>query len=295
MKITITGSLGNISKPLAKQLISAGHQLTIISSNAEKVAAIEALGATAAIGLVTDVDFLTKAFTSADAVYTMVPPNFGASNYREYVGSIGKNYAEAIEQAGVSRVVNLSSIGAHLNAGTGPISGNHDVELELNKLSNVAVKHLRAPFFYVNFLSNIDMIRHMGILGSNYPATARLIMVHPEDIAAVAAEELQQEFTGKSVRYLVSDDRTLGPIATILGTAIGKPELPWVEFTDEQALNGMLQNGLPPEIARNFVEMGTAVRSGILWGDYDQNQPKVKGSINLEAFAEEFADRYKQA
>ncbi|SDP18566.1 Uncharacterized conserved protein YbjT, contains NAD(P)-binding and DUF2867 domains [Mucilaginibacter sp. OK268] len=295
MKITITGSLGNISKPLAKQLIKAGHQLTIISSNAEKVAAIEALGATAAIGLVTDVDFLTEAFTGADVVYTMVPPNFGASNYREYVGSIGKNYAKAIEQAGVSRVVNLSSIGAHLNEGTGPIAGNHDVELELNKLSNVAVKHLRAPFFYVNFLSNIDMIRHMGILGSNYPATARLIMVHPEDIAAVAAEELQQEFTGKSVRYLVSDDRTLGPIATVLGTAIGKPELPWVEFTDEQALNGMLQNGLPPEIARNFVEMGTAIRSGILWGDYDQNQPKVKGSINLEAFAEEFADRFQQA
>lgn len=295
MKITITGSLGNISKPLAKQLIKAGHQLTIISSNTEKVAAIEALGATAAIGLVTDVDFLTKAFTGADAVYTMVPPNFGASNYREYVGSIGKNYAEAIAKAGVSRVVNLSSIGAHLNAGTGPIAGNHDVELELNKLGNVAVKHLRAPFFYVNFLSNIDMIRHMGILGANYPATARLIMVHPEDIAAVATEELLQEFTGKSVRYLVSDDRTLGPITTVLGTAIGKPELPWVEFTDEQALNGMLQNGLPPEIARNFVEMGTAIRSGMLWGDYDQNQPKVKGSINLEAFAEDFADRFQQA
>jgi len=295
MKITITGSLGNISKPLAQQLISAGHELTIISSSADKVAAIEALGATAAIGLVTNVDFLTKAFTGADAIYTMVPPNLGASNYREYVGSIGKNYAEAIAKAGVSRVVNLSSIGAHLNAGTGPIAGNHDVELELNKLSNVAVKHLRAPFFYVNFLSNIDMIRHMGILGANYPATARLIMVHPEDIAAVAAEELQQEFTGKSVRYLVSDDRTLGPIATVLGTAIGKPELPWVEFTDEQALNGMLQNGLPPEIARNFVEMGTAIRSGVLWEDYDQNQPKVKGSIKLEAFAEEFADRFKQA
>jgi len=293
MKITVTGSLGNISKPLAKQLIRAGHQLTIISSNAEKASAIEALGATAAIGVVTDVEFLTRAFTGADVVYTMVPPYFGANNFREYVRSIGKNYAEAIEKASVPRVVNLSSIGAHLDAGTGPIAGMHDVELELNKLSNVAVKHLRAPFFYVNFEGNIDMIRNMGILGSNYPATARLVMVHPEDIAAVAAEEIQQEFTGKSIRYLVSDDRTMGPIATVLGTAIGKPELPWVEFTDEQALNGMLQNGLPPEMARNFVEMGTAIRSGLLWGDYDQNKPKVPGIIKLEAFAQEFADRFK--
>ena len=295
MKITVTGSLGNISKPLAKQLIRAGHQLTIISSNADKAAAIEALGAAAAIGLVTDIDFLTQAFTGADVVYTMVPPHFGASDFREYVRSIGKNYAEAIEKAGVPRVVNLSSIGAHLNAGTGPIAGMHDVELELNKLGNVAIKHLRAPFFYVNFEGNIDMIKNMGILGSNYPATARLVMVHPEDIAAVAAEEIQQGFTGKSVRYLVSDDRTMGPITSVLGTAIGKPELPWVEFTDEQALNGMLQNGLPPEMARNFVEMGTAIRSGVLWGDYDQNKPKAPGIIKLEAFAQEFADRFKLA
>ena len=65
MKITLTGSLGNISKPLAKQLIDAGHQVTIVSSNQDKIADIETLGATAAIGSVADVDFLTKAFTAA--------------------------------------------------------------------------------------------------------------------------------------------------------------------------------------------------------------------------------------
>jgi uncharacterized protein YbjT (DUF2867 family) len=119
MKITITGSLGNISKPLAKQLIAAGHQVTIISSSPDKITDIEALGAIPAICLVTDVDFLTKAFTGADAIYTMVPPNLRASNFREYVGGIGKNYAEAIQRSGVSRVVNLSSIGAHLDEGTG--------------------------------------------------------------------------------------------------------------------------------------------------------------------------------
>lgn len=292
MKITITGSLGNISKPLAKQLIAAGHQVTIISSSLDKITEIEALGATPAIGLVTDVDFLTKAFTGADAIYTMVPPNLQASNFRQYVGSIGKNYAEAIQRAGVSRVVNLSSIGAHLDEGTGPIKGSHDVEATLNKLENVAIKHLRAPFFYVNFFESAEMIRHQGILGSNYDSNTRLIMVHPEDIAAVAAEELQQSFTGKSVRYLVSDDRTTGEIASVLGTAIGKPELPWIEFNDEQAFSGMLQGGLSEEVAKNFVEMGTAVRSGKLWADYDLNKPTITGQRNLEAFAKEFAAKF---
>src|SRR4051812_38247691 len=115
MKITITGSLGNISKPLAQHLISAGHQLTIISSDANKVSAIKALGATPAIGSVNDVAFLAGAFSGADAVYTMVPPNLDAANMRQHIADIGQNYAQAIQQSGVTRVVNLSSIGAHLN------------------------------------------------------------------------------------------------------------------------------------------------------------------------------------
>jgi uncharacterized protein YbjT (DUF2867 family) len=58
MKITITGSLGNISKPLTKELVQKGHTVTVISSNAERQKEIEALGAKAAIGSMGDVNFL---------------------------------------------------------------------------------------------------------------------------------------------------------------------------------------------------------------------------------------------
>jgi uncharacterized protein YbjT (DUF2867 family) len=289
MKITITGSLGNISKPLAVQLIATGHQVTIISSSADKAAAIKAIGAKAAIGSIADADFLTKAFTGADVVYTMVPPNFGVSDYRQYVSGFAKNYAEAIQKAGITRVVNLSSIGADIDGGTGQISGVHDGEVVLNGLENVAVKHVRAGFFYVNFYANVDMIKHMGIIGANYGSNARLIMVHPNDIAVAIAEELQTPFTGKSVRYITSDERTLGEVTRVLGAAIGKPELPWVEFTDEQALGGMVQAGVPEYIATQFVEMNTAIRTGILWKDYDAKGTKPTGKTKLEDFAKEFA------
>jgi uncharacterized protein YbjT (DUF2867 family) len=292
MKVTITGSLGNISKPLAKLLIGAGHQVTIVSSKADKTAAIEALGATAAIGSIADVNFLTKAFSGADAVYTMVPPNFGASDNRKYAGDTARNYAEAIKRAGVTRVVNLSSIGAHVDGGTGQITGVHDAEIILNGLENVAVKHVRAGFFFTNFFSNINMIQNLGFIGSNYDANTRLVMVHPNDIAAAVADELQTSFTGKSVRYITSDDRTISEVASILGAAIGKPDLKWVEFTDEQALGGMLKAGLPPEPARLFVEMGTATRKGILWEDYDAKKNIPTGKIKLEDFAREFAERF---
>jgi len=117
MKIILTGSLGNISKPLAIKLVQKGHDISIISSNAENQSEIEKLGAKALIGSVEDLDFLTKSFKDADAVYCMIPranyfdPNLDLDAFTR---KIGNNYAEAIAKSGVKRVVFLSSIGAHL-------------------------------------------------------------------------------------------------------------------------------------------------------------------------------------
>jgi uncharacterized protein YbjT (DUF2867 family) len=117
MKYVLTGSLGNVSKPLAQKLVAAGHDVTVISSRHEKVELIEAINATAAIGSITDIAFLSRIFNEADAVYTMVPPYFGASDWKKYIAGIGENYATAIKIAGVKNVVNLSSIGAHMPDG----------------------------------------------------------------------------------------------------------------------------------------------------------------------------------
>jgi uncharacterized protein YbjT (DUF2867 family) len=292
MKYTLTGSLGNIGKPLAQILIAANHEVTIITSNPDRAKEIEELGAKAAVGSIDDVAFLTTAFSDADAIYTMVPPNFAADNYRAYIAQIGQNYAEAIKASGVGQVVNLSSIGAHLPSGTGPIAGIHDVEQLFSALDQVAIKHVRAAFFYTNFYGNADMIRHAGIIGANYGPQDTLIMVHPADIATAIAQEIQKPIEGKSIRYISSDERTLQEVATVLGTALGKPELPWIEFTDDQALQGMIDGHLPQEVAKVYVEMGTAIRSAILWEDYRLLNESPAGKIKLEEFATEFAKSF---
>lgn len=293
MKYVITGSLGHISKPLVQQLVNAGHQVTVISSNAERTPQIEALGATAAIGDVADVDFLTHTFTGADGVYTMVPPTLSAPHWKEHIHNIGRNYAAAIKAAGVKKVVNLSSIGAHMPDGCGPVSGLFGVEQELNALADVDVLHLRPGFFYYNFMANIGMIKHMGIIGGNYGTNTTLPLAHTADIAAAAAEELLHlTFTGHSIRYVVSDERTTNELATVLGTAIGKLELPWVNFSDEEALNGMIGAGLPQEAATNYVEMGTAMTSGEMARHYIANKPATLAPTKLETFAQEFAAAY---
>jgi uncharacterized protein YbjT (DUF2867 family) len=295
MKYVLTGSAGNITKPLAIALLKAGHQVTVIGRHADKLAELTAQGAVAAIGSIEDASFLADTFRGADAVYTMVPPHHNPEHWKDYIAGIGANYASAIAAAGVRKVVNLSSIGAHLPDGCGPVSGLYRVEQALNALDGVDVLHLRPGFFYLNFLGAIGMIKGMNIIGGNYgPADTKIALVHPADIAAVAAEELQSlRFTGHSVRYVSSDERTTGDVAALLGEAIGKPGLPWVEFTDEQNSAGMKQAGMPDEIAANYTEMGAAIRTGIMQEDYWKNQPEQKGGIKLEDFAQLFAAIYK--
>lgn len=291
MKITITGSLGNIGKPLTAKLIASGHEVTVVSSNTDRVKAIETLGAKAAIGSVNDVAFLKDAFAKADAVFAMTPPNLGGANILENTTNAGKALAEAIKQAGVKRVVMLSSIGADLSGGNGPIAGLHNIEKIYEGVENLSFTFLRAGFFYTNLYNDVPLIKGAGIIGSNYPSTILIPFVHPEDIATAAAEELQKA-SGVSVRYIVSDIRTPQDVATVLGLAIDKPELPWIEFTDEDALGGMKQAGLPLEIAELYTEMGAGLRRGKIQEDFLSTKTSVDGKTKLEDFAKEFASNF---
>ena len=294
MKFVITGSTGNISKTLSEKLIDAGHDVSVITSSKEKIKDIEALGATALVGSVEDESFLTSAFVGADAVYTMIPPKTDSINWQAFIHHVGNTYVKAIIASGVKRVVNLSSIGAHLASGGGLTSLYHYCEQELNKLEGVAVTHLRPGSFYYNFFGNIGMIKHMGIIGNNY-ADQVLPLTHPRDIAAAAFQELVTYSTGINIRYVVSDELSTSEIAKILGGAIGKPDLQWIKFEDEDALNGMIQAGLSPDVSKNLVEMGQAVQRGDSVSDYKLHKP-VLGESKFEDFANnEFAPAYNNA
>jgi uncharacterized protein YbjT (DUF2867 family) len=291
MKITITGSLGNISKPLTQELVQKGHEVTVISSSVEKQAEIEALGASAAIGSVEDVTFLTKAFTGADAVYCMIPranyfdPNLDLDAFTR---TIGNNYAEAIKNSGVKRVVFLSSIGAHLEQNSGIIQRYNEIEAVLNKL-DVAITFMRPTSFFYNLLAYIPSIKSQDIIAGNYGGDRMIPWVSPNDIAAAIAEEITTPLDGKKVRYVASEELTGDETARILGEAIGKPDLKWVLISDEETLNGLVNVGIQPKIAKGLVEMYAGLYNGVLGEDYNKNKPAEMGKTKLADYAKEFA------
>ncbi|WP_342089409.1 NAD(P)H-binding protein [Dyadobacter sp. OTU695] len=295
MNILVTGSLGNISRILVEKLVAAAHNVKVISSDADKVAAIQKLGATPLIGSVMDEDFVVKSFGGSDAVYLMIPPNFSTPDYGKFTATTGNNYANAVRKSGIKHVVNLSSAGSAL-AGKPPLDHYQNLEMWLDELSNMHVIHLRPGGFYSNFYGSMSMIKYQSMIGNNFPDDRKLIMSHPADIADAAVDAFNTlSFKGKNIKYIVSDVKNGKEIAAILGAAIQKPDLKWVEFTDAQLLQALMQNGFSKDAAQHYiVDMGVAIREGILDRHYQQNTHEVVGKRSFAEFASEFAQVYSE-
>jgi uncharacterized protein YbjT (DUF2867 family) len=294
MNYVITGSLGNISKPITEQLTRNGHQVSVISSKQGNAAAIEALGAKALIGSVEDAAFLNNSFKGADAVYLMIPPNFTTTDFFDYQQKVADNYVVAVKTNNVKYVVQLSSIGAHLRKGTGPIDGLAYLEEQLGSLAGTNVLFLRPSYFFNNLYSQIDLVKKAGIFGANFGGEEKLVLADTEDIAEAAVDALLNlNFSGKSVKYIASDERTTEDIAKALGEAVGKPGTPWIVFKNEQSLQGMLDAGLTPAMAEAYTQMGQSINSGLLQEDYWKHRPTL-GKLKLEEFAKRFAAVYQQ-
>lgn len=295
MKIIITGSLGNISKPLTKALLEAGHTVTVISSRPQKQDEIEARGALAAIGSIEDKTFLTRAFQGADLAYCMVPPgNFRNPDFdiAAHLDRITSNYFDAILANGIRRVVHLSSIGAHMDRGSGMIGLHHQVEAKFRTLpDSVAITTMRPAGFYYNLFAFIPVIKAMGAIQANYGEGDICPWVSPLDIAAAVAEEIEASPEGRTIRYVASEVCSCNEIAGILGAAIGKPDLTWQLISDAEMLDRLKGAGMNLVIAQGLVEMNASIHSGRLVEDYFRHQPAL-GKVKLQDFAQDFAAAY---
>lgn len=305
MKIIVTGSLGNISQPLTKTLVAQGHEVTVVSSDPNKQAAIANLGATPAIGSIADGHFLTSTFKGADAVYAMIPLSFTEPDLGEYLGRIARNYAQALKEAGTKRIVLMSGWAADLVKA-------ENVEQVFDGLE-ASVTIMRPAAFYTNFYQSIDLIKGKGFIGKfltlrysglralltgktgllmgNYGGEDRIVFVSPKDIADAVAEELQIMPKEKTIRYVGSEEMTCNEAARIIGSAVGKPWLKWVLLSDKEMLQGLKMAKVPVKLAETLVEMQAAMHSGKTLENFHRNQPKM-GKVKLTDFAKEFAAAY---
>jgi len=295
--VVVTGAAGNVGGKLARRLREAGVGVRAIGRSAGRLADLTALGAETLIGDLDDADFLTRSFTDADAAFLLLPPSPRSPDHRAEQRQLVARYVEAVARAQLPRVVTLSSVGAELAEGTGPIAGLHDLEEALNALPWLHVQHLRPAYFMDNHLASIGLVKAQGILGSAIQADTPFAQVATPDIAVYAAMVLQAPtFTGRSVQYLTGPrDYTMKDVARILGAAIGRPDLTYVTFPPEATKSALMGAGMSSSVAGLYVEMMEALGEGRIL----PLQPRESGAgtpTTLEQFAEEvFAPAYRAA
>lgn len=300
MKIVLTGSLGNIGKPLTKLLVTAGHHVTVISSKEERIPEIESMGAFAAVGSIKDTEFLTEIFTGADAVYLMEAwEGIGSlfDNKIDFLAEfkkIAQNYVTAVQQSRVKKIIHLSSVGAHSDKSNGSLLVHYHVEQILKMLpESVSIKFMRPVGFFSNIYRSIPTIQSQGKIIQSYGGERKEPWVSPYDIASAIANEMEKPFSGRTVHYIASDEVSPNEIATALGKSIGDPDLEWKVIPGEDLLHQMLSAGINEWIAKGMITMQKAQGDGSLYEDFYANKP-VFGKVKLEDFAKEFTQIYNK-
>jgi uncharacterized protein YbjT (DUF2867 family) len=267
----VTGATGHTGKIIAHNLLDAGKPVRVVVRNAEKAAEFAAKGAEVAVGDLTDAAFLTTAFAGATAAYLLIPPKFDlTTDWSTYQKNVGDALIAGLRANGVKKAVLLSSHGAHLLQGAGPVSGIGRFEQDLRSVEGLSVRSLRAGYFMENLFASVGMIQHAGIYGASLKGDVPVPIVHTRDIAEAATRRLLAlDFAGHTHEFVSgAADLTFREVTSTIGRAIGKPELPYVEFSPADAKAGMLQAGLPETIADGYLELFDALNNGTFTNDY---------------------------
>lgn len=292
----ITGATGNTGRRIAETLLENGKRVRVIGRNADRMQSLVDKGAVAFLGSLEDKSFLSDAFHGVTAAYVMIPPDYQTEDLRAYQNQVGEAITAALIQANVRYVVNLSSLGAHLPEGTGPILGLHDQEQRLNKLEGVNIVHLRPTYFMENLFSQISMIREMGINGTAIRGDQRFPVIATQDVATIASRYLLDlGFTGVSVRELLGPkDLSMNEMTDILGEALGMEDLQYLQFPYEEAQQGMTDAGLSTDFARSIVELNRGINEGNLFEDIQRSEENTT-KTSFEEFARTFATVYHRS
>jgi len=253
--LVITGATGHIGTQIVHALLAQGHRVTAVARPSPRLDAFTQAGATAAAGDVQDVAFLTGVLRGADAAFLLVPPDVKAADVLAHHDQTAAAMVQAVQASGLRRAVNLSSARADQPANNGPLFRRQ--EERLNGLAGLRVAHLRPAYFMDNLLAQVGLIKRLGSAGSAMRPDLRLPMVATKDIAAKAAELLGADtFENHAAHYLLGPrDYSMQEAAAILGAAIGRPALGYVQFSYEDARKGLLQAGMSESMADLFDDM----------------------------------------
>jgi uncharacterized protein YbjT (DUF2867 family) len=290
----IIGASGNTGSEIARRLLAHGEKVRAIGRDPVRLKALVQKGAEAFAADVGDAAALTQAFRGTKAVYLMIPPNPSIPNLREDQERVSDALVTAVQSAGVEHAVVLSSIGADKPDKTGPVVGLHNLEQKLNGVGGLKAVYLRAAYFMENLLPQVEVIKNFGVVGGPLRSDLKVAMIATRDIGAAAAEALLKlDFSGKQARELLGQrDLPYQEVASVIGKAIGKPGLGYMQLGPAQLKPALMQMGMSSNMADLLLEMSEALNSGYM-AALEPRSAQNTTPTSIETFvAEQFLPRF---
>src|ERR1700682_549099 len=286
----ILGASGNTGSIVANFLLSKGKKVRVIGRDPGRLQRFVDKGAEAFTADMSDAAALTKAFSGARAAYLLLPPAKSPEEQERDSDAVAK----AVRESGLRYAVHLSSYGAQVAKGAGPVSGLHSSEQKLNAITGLNVLHVRAAYFMENNLTAIGMIHNMGIFGNALLPDLKLPMIATRDVGNYAAQRLLNlDFSGKQTRELLGErDLSMTEAAAVIARGIGKPDLRYEQFPYDQVQQVLTQMGVPPKGAALYIEMYKAINAGVLIPQ-EPRSPENTTPTSFEEFVQDvFAPAY---
>jgi uncharacterized protein YbjT (DUF2867 family) len=291
----ITGATGNTGSVIASRLLAGGQKVRAIGRDAKRLESLARKGAEVLVASVEDAAALTRAFTGARAVYVMIPPAGQSPDVRAFQERVSDAYAAALRDSGVPYAVLLSSVGADKPEKTGPILGLRSLEQKVNRIAPLNVLSLRATTFLDNLMAQAPVIQAMGSLAGELRPDLKFPMIATGDIGVYAAERLLRlDFQGQQTQELLgAEEVSYQQAASVIGKAIGKPGLAYVQLPPEQVRLALLQMGMSASMADLLLEMTESINRGYIV-PLEKRSGKNTTPTTLQQFvAEVFAPAFR--
>ncbi|MGF1675264.1 MAG: NAD(P)H-binding protein [Rivularia sp. (in: cyanobacteria)] len=283
MKIVIAAASGNIGRRTAEKVIQAGAETILLARHPEKLADLVAQGAIIKLIGSDDVQGLIEITQQADALFWLTPPKLDVPTMRDWYLQTAKAGANAVSANGISRVVNISSIGAGAKPNLGTVSLSGDVEALFNQTA-ANVVHLRPGYFMENLLAQIETIQSDRTVRFSYPSDHDIPWISTDDIGDVAAQYLlDRRWAGQWTRNLMgAKNLTLLETSAILSQVLNY-SIKYVQVSIESLQQQFAAMGATTEVQ---IEMGDLFRA---LGDPDgiyatARTPEATTPTTLEQF-----------
>jgi uncharacterized protein YbjT (DUF2867 family) len=250
--IVVVGATSEVGAAASTRLRQQGHDVR---------------GVARSLGIsLSDQEGLNRAFAGADAAYVMVPFDVQVADLHGFEREVGSRLADAISGSGVSRVVLLSGLNAHLKMGTS--LGAAEMEDRLETLGLPELVHLRAGFFNENFVKGMGFLQQAetGVFATPFRGDLPMPLIAAGDIGVRAAEILAaDDWPGDRVIELHGGGYyTLAEATAILGRAIGR-DVAYQTVSYDDARAGMLQVGMSASFIEALIETATSFNKGERW------------------------------